>query len=112
MLYTRQVKKTIDFYVNNLGFTCTNRSEDWSFATLNRDGIEVMVTLPNEHTQFTNPTFTGSFYINTDEVDDLWEELKEKAVICYPVETFDYGMREFAVYDNNGYLLQFGKAIN
>lgn len=30
----------------------------------------------------------------------------------YPVEDFGYGMREFAIYDNNGYLLQFGQEIS
>ena len=29
-----------------------------------------------------------------------------------PIEDFDYGMREFAVFDNNGYLLQFGQEID
>ena len=52
--------------------------------------------------------FTGSLYINPDDVDALWEQVKDKARVCYPIETFDYGMREFAIYDNNGYLLQFG----
>jgi hypothetical protein len=26
----------------------------------------------------------------------------------YPLEDFDYGMREFAIYDSKGYLFQFG----
>ena len=25
------------------------------------------------------------------------------------IETFEWGMREFAIYDNNGYVLQFGQ---
>jgi uncharacterized glyoxalase superfamily protein PhnB len=44
-------------------------------------------------------------------VDAIWENIKESANICYPIETFDYGMREFGIYDNNGYLLQFGQEI-
>jgi len=35
--------------------------------------------------------------------------LKDKVRVCYPLENFEYGMREFAIYDNNGYLLQFGQ---
>ena len=38
-------------------------------------------------------------------------ELKDKARISYEIDNFPYGMREFAVYDNNGYLLQFGQEI-
>lgn len=31
--------------------------------------------------------------------------------VCYAIENFGYGMREFGVYDNNGYLLQFGQPL-
>ena len=58
------------------------------------------------HTKYDKIEFTGSFYFNTDNVDALWAKLKDKAAVCYGIEDFDYGMREFAVYDNNGYLLQ------
>lgn len=112
MLYTRQVRESVDFYINNLGFTCVGFDENWGWATVSRDDIEIMFALPNDHTTFTVPKFTGSFYIRTDKVDELWNELKEHAVICYPIETFDYGMREFAVFDFNGYLLQFGTPVD
>ena len=39
------------------------------------------------------------------------KKLKDKCKVCYPIETFDYGMREFGVYDINGYLLQFGQPV-
>jgi hypothetical protein len=44
-------------------------------------------------------------------LDSLWEKFRDKVVIVYPVEDFDYGMREFAIRDNNGYILQFGQEI-
>jgi len=36
---------------------------------------------------------------------------KTKQTIVYPIENFYYGMREFAIRDNNGYILQFGQEI-
>jgi uncharacterized glyoxalase superfamily protein PhnB len=75
------------------------------------DNAEFIISKPNDHIPFDKPTFTGSFYINTDNVDNIWDLIKEKVKICYPIENFEYGMREFAVYDNNGYLLQFGQEI-
>ena len=72
MLQTWDLKATIAFYTNVLGFT---------------------------------------LYIKTDHVDELWDRLKDKARLCYPLEDFDYGMREFAIYDNNGYVLQFGQPV-
>jgi len=37
------------------------------------------------------------------------DDYEEETRVCYPIENFAYGMREFAIYDNNGYLLQFGE---
>lgn len=68
-----------------------------------------MVALPNEQEPFVKPGFTGSLYFHVDQVDELWDRLKSKARVCYPIEDFEHGMREFAVYDNNGYRLQFGR---
>jgi uncharacterized glyoxalase superfamily protein PhnB len=62
----------------------------------------MMISLPNEHLQFDKPTFTGSFYITTNSVDELWLQLKGMVKVSYPIESFDYGMREFAIFDNNG----------
>jgi hypothetical protein len=36
---------------------------------------------------------------------------ESRARICYPIDNFEYGMLEFAIYDNNGYLLQFGQPL-
>ncbi len=111
MIYTNEIKATIDFYVNVLGFTCGEYNEDWNWAALHRDEAEIMLAAPNEHTPFDKPLFTGSFYMVVDNVDEMWETLKDKCKVCYEIENFDWNMREFAVYDNNGYLLQFGTEI-
>jgi uncharacterized glyoxalase superfamily protein PhnB len=111
MLWTEDLYGTIDFYTKTLGFTCGEVNEDWGWATLWIDDIAVMLARPNEHTKYDKIGFTGSFYFNTDDVEALWEQLKDKARVCYGIENFEYGMREFAIYDNNGYLLQFGQEI-
>jgi catechol 2,3-dioxygenase-like lactoylglutathione lyase family enzyme len=111
MLWTSDLKGSIDFYTTVLGFRCDEFNDDWGWASLSRDDVEIMFARPNEHEPFDCAKFTGSFYINTDEVDALWEQLKDRVKVCYGIENFDYGMREFAIYDNNGYLIQFGQEI-
>ena len=106
MLRTTDLKGTIEFYTTVLGFECEGSSDEW--ASVRRDNVAIMFALPSEHEPFDGPFFTGSLYINPDDVDALWERVKDKARVCYPIDDFDYGMREFAIYDNNGYLLQFG----
>jgi len=111
MIYTKQVEETVKFYTTVLGFTCNNFMDDWSWASMSRDEIEIMIACPNSHLAFEKPCFTGSFYIQTDNADSVFDQLKDKVKICYPIETFEYGMREFAIYDNNGYLIQFGNPV-
>ncbi|MFI5153290.1 MAG: VOC family protein [Chitinophagales bacterium] len=111
MIRSKEIKETIAYYTSILGFTCGTFNEEWGWVAFHRDGVEFMVAYPNEHIAFDKPNFTGSFYINTDNVDALWIELREKANIYYLPEDFEYGMREFAVLDNNGYIIQFGQDI-
>ena len=111
MLWTEDFRGTIDFYTDVMGFTTRGADEEIGWATLLIDDVPLMISRPNEHVSYDKIGFTGSFYFSTDDVDALWEKLKDKARVCYGIEDFYYGMREFAVYDINGYLLQFGQEI-
>jgi uncharacterized glyoxalase superfamily protein PhnB len=70
-----------------------------------------MISLPNQHEPYAQPLFTGSFYFRVDDANALWRQLKDKATVVFPLEDFDYGMREFAIRDINGYILQFGRKL-
>jgi uncharacterized glyoxalase superfamily protein PhnB len=109
MLTVTDMDETIHFYHDVLGFQCGKRIEGW--ATLHNQSVEIMIALPNAHLAFERPQFTGSFYMKLDDVDALWQQVRDKTVVVYPIENFHYGMREFAIRDNNGYMLQFGTEI-
>lgn len=111
MIYATDVQGTVDFYVKTLGFTCLANEKDWGWATVQLGSAELMISKPNDHIAFEKPTFTGSFYFHADGVDEIWNRVKDNLKICYPIENFEYGMRKFAVYDNNGYLFPFGQAV-
>lgn len=110
MLETHQFEHTMKFYTEILGFTIRGRWEN-NWAHLERDDVAIMFSIPNEHRNLPAAILSGSIYLRTENVDAAWEQLHDKAAICYPIENFDYGMREFAIYDNNGYILQFGQPI-
>ena len=111
MFTTDQLTETIEFYTSVLGFQCITYSKDYGWASLERDGLQIMLNTPNAHLPFKKPQWTGSLYFYTDKVDEIWDQVKNYTRICYPLETFEYGMREFAIYDNNGYLLKFGQSV-
>ena len=108
MLETDRFEETLAFWTEKLGFTgVASLENDW--AKLRRDRAELMFSAPNAHRNFEKPLLTGSIYFRTDRVDEIWKEFKDKVEVSYGIENFDYGMREFGIYDNNGYLIQFGQ---
>lgn len=110
MLEVQDMSTSLSFYENVLGFQVVDRLDD-RWALLKKDGIALMLSERYTQAKHPQPLFTGSLYFYTDEVDAQWEALKESVEIAYPIESFDYGMREFAIYDPNGYLLQWGQEI-
>ena len=107
MLTVTSIDSAIEFYRDLLGFQLVSSFP--GSACMRLDDVEIMFSLPNEHLPFTRPMMTGSLYFKTDQVDVLRERLKDRCQVEYPIEDFEYGMREFAIRDNSGYLLQFGQ---
>lgn len=112
MLWTKHLHLSVGFYTNILKFKCDELNEEIGWASLSRDNIQIMLATPRFHPDFTAPAFTGSIYVHTDDVEKLWKELKDSVEIAYPIDNFEYGMREFAIYDNNRYMIQFGQEVD
>ncbi|MCM2270201.1 MAG: VOC family protein [Thermoanaerobaculia bacterium] len=112
MLRTWNLPGAVTFYTERLGFRCAASSEEWGWAALERDGVTLMLSTPNEHEGDAAPAFTGSLYFRVDDVEAWWSALRDAAPVAYPLEAFDYGMREFAIRESDGYLLQFGEEID
>lgn len=111
MMNCKDVAATVAFYTGVLGFTCTSEQPGY-WAHLQLNGIELMIAAENEHLPFEKALFTGSFYFRTNDVEAWWSKLKDGPEVVYALETFDYGMREFAIRDINGYILQFGQEVH
>ena len=112
MLWTKHLNLTVGFYTNILKFNCDELNEKMGFASLSRDNVQMMLVVPKQHADFKETQFTGSVYIHTDDVEKIWKELKDKVEVIYPIDNFEHGMREFAIYDNNKYRIIFGQEID
>lgn len=109
-LSTEDVARSVEFYVEQFGFTCNLQTT--TFARVRLGAADIMLARPNAHLPWQGPHFTGSIYLSVDNVDDLWESLKVRdARIVYPIETMEYGVREFGVLDDNGYQLSFAQHV-
>jgi uncharacterized glyoxalase superfamily protein PhnB len=109
-LSTDDVGRSTRFYVEQLGFICTLQLE--GFARVRLGAADIMLTSPNAHVEWHGPRFTGSIYVNVDNVDELWERLRTRAHLVYPIETMDYGVREFGLLDDSGYQLSFAQHVS
>jgi uncharacterized glyoxalase superfamily protein PhnB len=111
LLWVDDVRATIDYYVSVLGFDEANYSDEPAWGVVEKHKVSIMFSKPNEHVVYNGPQFTGSLYLLTDDAEAWWGFLKERAPILYPIEDFSYGMKEFAIKDCNGYILQFGQDV-
>lgn len=121
ILWTKNLEETILFYESVLGFT--SRSNFPNFVALQNGEVQIMFVVPTEEPEeckdpndnepfFAKPKMTGDLYIYTDDVDGIWEAVKEKARIKSSIADREYLMRDFSIYDNNGYEICFGQDIS
>ncbi|HEX2609168.1 MAG TPA: VOC family protein, partial [Flavisolibacter sp.] len=108
ILWTNDLEATRHFYETVLGFT--GQSHFPNFISLTRDTVEIMFVVPQtEHEGPLQLKLTGSLYFVTEQVNDYWEQVKEKATVLEPLADRQYFMRDFSIRDNNGYELVFGE---
>ena len=115
LLETRGIKDTITFYTTILGFMLEGSFEEAGetvWCHLQRDGVGIMFSRPNSVMAYPAVMCSGSFYITVQNVDEVWTQLEGKCEVVYAPENFIYGMREFAIKDNNGYVLNFAQDIS
>ena len=121
ILWTKNLQETILFYKNVLGFKGVSNFPN--FVSLSRENVELMFIVPQDEPEdckapdnqaefFPRPMLTGSLFIVTEQVDELWNSVKDKAIIKTSIADREYYMRDFSILDNNGYELVFGQDIS
>ena len=108
-LLVSDLEATLAFY-NRLGFTRTGVFPDEDapiWAEVTRDGIVLQFyTDPPKGTP-TRPVFSGVLYVYPSDVRALADEFKDVAPFAWGPEVMEYGMREFAIKDPDGYYVAF-----
>jgi uncharacterized glyoxalase superfamily protein PhnB len=122
-LLCRDIKVSLPFYLDVLGFKIQYQREENGFAMLERHGARIMLdeivpgSLRSWHAAPLEAPFGRglNLQIETDAVDDLFAHAQESgAKIFLPMEEKWYradnvyvGNRQFIVQDPDGYLLRF-----
>jgi catechol 2,3-dioxygenase-like lactoylglutathione lyase family enzyme len=106
------MRRSLEFYLDVLGFTQTGYypiESDPVRTEVRRDEVAIILYSEVRRGEERTPTFTGGLYIFPENVDRLAEELRGKLPFAWGPENTDFGYREFAVRDPDGYTLVFAE---
>jgi uncharacterized glyoxalase superfamily protein PhnB len=110
MFHVPNVRATADWY-ESIGFTVLARYGDEgdgnSFAMLSFGSGEVMFSSGGQSS--TRHRREVDLYVYVDNVDDLYERLKDRVEIVEGLHDAFYGMREFIIRDVNRFWITFGQ---
>lgn len=112
-LLVRDLGATLKFY-ERLGFRVTGRSMDdrTTWAEVRRDDVLIQFFTDPPQGLPDKPCFSGTLYFHPESVEALAAEWKNIVPFAWGPEVMDYGMREFAIQDPNGYFLAFTEPAN
>jgi len=109
MIHVPDVRAAVGWY-ESIGFSVLNTFEDeadgMTFAVLSYEGSQIFLNAGGRSS--TEDRREVDLYVRTDEVDRLYERLKERVEIRSGLQNTFYGAREFTVRDLNGFWVTFG----
>lgn len=115
-LAVRDMKATLDFYINALGFKLGMTFptiDNPEYADVSKDGM-VLMFLPAENLGIGKDEKLGTgvnLYMQIEgDIDAYYSELKKRGVrIAVDIRDEPFGIRDFTVEDPNGYLMTFNQ---
>jgi uncharacterized glyoxalase superfamily protein PhnB len=123
------IKQTVAFYSKNFGFNLImavpetqdevvqtlSEGKVYVYAMMQRDNVELMFQRSDtfKHDVVFSKDFpigaSVSFYMEIEGIKEFYETIKNKNLEITALKTTWYGMQEFYLKDNNGYILGFAE---
>jgi uncharacterized glyoxalase superfamily protein PhnB len=123
------INETVAFYLENFGFELVmavpqsqdgieqalSEGKEYVYALIQKDAVELMFQRSDTFKKdvvFSEGLVIGatvSFYMDVIGIKELHENLRSKKLQMTDLKTTWYGMQEFYVKDNNGYILGFAE---
>ena len=110
VLAVKDLSKSVDYYLTNLGFETWWSGEGWHF--LKRDKFQIMLgECPDDRSAFETKNHSYFAYIDVDNIDRLYEEYVTKNIDLSELEDKPWGQREFSITTIDGHRIMFGQEI-
>ncbi|MCL2074276.1 MAG: hypothetical protein FWH18_10160 [Marinilabiliaceae bacterium] len=130
-LAVADIRQTVQFYCDNLSFELVMAvpetqdgidpqlldDKEYVYAMLKKDNTELMFqridTLKEDITLFDKDSIGASMslYLQGKGIDDFYNNLKNKNIQISEMRLTWYGIKEFYIKDNNGYILGFAEEV-
>jgi catechol 2,3-dioxygenase-like lactoylglutathione lyase family enzyme len=109
-LPVRDVEETVKWYKENLGF-----EEEWFYGNPVTDGgcrrDEMRMIFGLGSSPFELPKDI-SLILFVENVEEVYAEIQQRRLFIFsPLKTYDYGIKEFSIFDCNGYLLRLSESV-
>jgi len=111
-LLVADMREALAFYIGQLGFVQTGYypiESDPIRTEVRRDDVAIILFTEAFHAMRDQPLFTGMLYIMPESVERLADDLRGKVPFEWGPVSTEFGIREFAIRDPNGYLLVFAE---
>ncbi len=125
----QNIRETIEFYQSVLGFSVVmavpetqdgieqslTDGKEYVYALLSKDNVEMMFQRTDSFKKdilLAKDLSIGasvSFYMEIDGIDGFYQQIIDRGLRPTQLKTAWYGMREFYLKDNNGYVLGFAQ---
>jgi catechol 2,3-dioxygenase-like lactoylglutathione lyase family enzyme len=110
VLRVTDLDASLEFYTRALGFELVWRNPNdggGENSLLSWGAAELMLSTAS-HLGGT-PALTGTLYFEGQGVPALFESMKDRVTIVWPLSDMEYGTREFGIRDPDGYILAFAE---
>jgi len=112
VLKVADLERAVSFYTNILGFTvCWKAPNDGGGENCMLTAGAINLLLSTGSHLGNEPRFTGTLYFQMIGVQAFFNKIKDKAAIVWPLETMEYGQKEFGIRDCDGYVLAFTEEV-
>ena len=108
----KNLKKSVDFYKDKLGFKTLWGDSGWHFLT--RDSVNIMLgECPDDQSAFETGCHSYFAYMDAENIDELYKEFQSKNVdILSTIENKPWGQREFSIRTIDGHRIMFGEEVH
>jgi catechol 2,3-dioxygenase-like lactoylglutathione lyase family enzyme len=110
VLWVSEMNRSVQFYTGIFGFAVVWRKQGdggGEGCLLQWGSAELLLSTGSHLGE--SPKFTGTLYFNGEGVAELFESVRYRVSLVWPLSDMEYGTREFGVHDPDGYVLAFAQ---